>query len=153
MNNQDRIKQITDRFPDNSFEISEQDGSLVIISPLGSVYELCEFLKKTLQYNYLQFLTCVDMSYKLQLQYYLYSYSHKGTAIIKISMKRLGGRINSVSSIWKTADWLEREVYDLFGVTFKGHPGLERILLENDFQGHPLLKDYSNKNMIKLPKV
>ena len=153
MDNQDRIKQIINRFPDNQFEISEEGGALVITAHQRDIYDLGEFLKKTLQYDYLQFLTCVDRSSKLQLQYYLYSYSHKGTAILKISMKRLGGKINSVSSIWKTADWHEREVYDLFGVIFKGHPELQRILLESDFQGHPLLKDYSSKNMIRLPKV
>lgn len=153
MNNQDRIKQIINRFPDNQLEIFEEGGSLVIIAPQGSVNEVCEFLKTTLEYDYLQFLTCVDKLYKLQLQYYLYSYRHKGTAILKISIKRLGGKINSVSSVWKTADWYEREVYDLFGVIFKGHPELRRILLEDDFQGYPLLKDYSSKNMIKLPQV
>ena len=117
------------------------------------LYEVCESLKKKDHYDYLQFLTCVDWSDELQLQYYLYSYSHKGTVILKTGIERLGGKIKSVSSIWKTADWHEREAYDLFGVIFDGHPELRRIFLEDDFAGYPLLKDYSSKNMIRLPKV
>jgi len=153
MNNQDKIKQITSRFPSNQLEISEQADAVVIIAPKDSLHKVCEFLKNTLQYDYLQFLTAVDKTDNIQLQYYLYSYSHKGTVILKTTVERLGGKVDSVSSIWRTADWLEREVYDLFGVKFKGHPELSRILLENDFQGHPLLKDYSSDKMVKLPKA
>ncbi len=153
MDNQNRIKEITNCFTNNQLEMVEQNGALIITAHQNDVYDLCEFLKTKLQYDYLQFITCIDLSGNLQLQYYLYSYSHQGTAILKTTVERLDGKIKTVSSIWKTADWHEREIYDLFGVSFKGHPEMRRILLEDDFQGHPLLKDFSSKNMVKLPKV
>ncbi len=153
MNNQDRIKQVINHFPDNQLVISEEDSLFIITADSGDVYDVCAFLKKTLQYDYLQFLTCVDRLDKLELWYFLYSYSHKGTVVLKTNIERLTGKIKSVSSIWKAADWHEREAYDLFGVIFQGHPGLKRILLEDDFKGHPLLKDYAGKNMIKLPEL
>ncbi len=133
--------------------MNDQNNPLVITTAPENILEVCESLKKTRQYDYLQFLTCIDSLDKLELRYYLYSYSHKGTAIVKTDIKRLGGKIKSVSSIWRAADWHEREAHDLFGVIFEGHPDLKRILLEDDFEGHPLLKDYSNKNMIRLPKA
>jgi NADH-quinone oxidoreductase subunit C len=153
MNDQDRIKQIIDRFPNSQLVITEQGGSLNITAPQANVFDVAEFLKNTLQYDYLQFLTCVDRSDKLELYYYLYSYTHKGTAVLKTDVPRLGGKVRSVVSLWRTADWHEREAYDLFGVVFEGHPNLKRILLESDFEGHPLLKDFTREGMTRLPKV
>ena len=153
MSNQDKIQQLISHFSDSQLAITEQDGSVIIVSASEKIFDVCAFLKATLQYDYLQFLTCVDRSDKLELQYYLYSYGHQETAILKTNVGRLSGRIKSVSSIWKTADWHEREAYDLFGVVFEGHPDLRRILLEKDFEGHPLLKDYSSRKMVKLPKA
>lgn len=153
MDFKDQTKQILDHFPIDRPAISEQAGELSISANKNDIFEICTFLKQKLHYDYLQFLTCIDRSDKLEMRYYLYSYAHKGTAIIKTDIERLGGKIRSVSSVWKTADWHEREAYDLFGVIFDGHPDLKRILLEDDFEGHPLLKDFSNKNLIRLPKV
>ena len=78
------------------------------------------------------------------LVYQLYSY--KLGRLIRIKTRAAEGEVvPSVSSIWKTADWLEREVYDLFGIEFSGHPDLRRILLPDDWHGYPLRKDYDIK--------
>ena len=61
---------------------------------------------------------------------------------VKVGVPELPGEIDSVHSIWPAANWMEREVWDLYGIRFRGHPKLERILLYEDFQGHPLRKDY-----------
>ena len=76
--------------------------------------------------------------------YHLYSHQHQKLIRIKarISEEEV---VPSVSSIWRTADWMEREVYDLFGIEFSGHPDLRRILLPDDWHGHPLRKDYDIK--------
>ncbi len=65
-----------------------------------------------------------------------------GTIAVRIRVPREGGHVPSVADIWPTADWHERELYDLFGVTFDGHPDPRRILCPDDWVGHPLLKDY-----------
>ena len=150
---ENQTKQITDRFPNNQLVLTEQDGTVIITAHHDDIYPLCEFLKMTLQYDYLQFLTCIDRPEKMEMHYQLYSYTHQGTTIVKTDLPRSAGKIASVASIWKTADWHEREAFDLFGVIFAGHPALRRILLEDDFPGHPLLKDFSSNNMIRLPKV
>ena len=74
---------------------------------------------------------------------------------VRIEVLREGGSIFSVANIWRTADWHEREVYDLFGINFEGHPDLRRILLPFDWEGHPLLKDYTTPDYyrgIPVPK-
>ncbi len=76
--------------------------------------------------------------------YHLYSYATKKLVRVK-SRVREGDPVPSMTSIWKTADWLEREVYDMFGILFSGHPDLKRILLPDDWHGFPLRKDYDIK--------
>ena len=74
---------------------------------------------------------------------------------VRIEVLREGGSIFSVANIWRTADWHEREVYDLFGIMFEGHPDMRRILLPVDWEGHPLLKDYTTPDYyrgIPVPK-
>ncbi|MGD0897819.1 MAG: NADH-quinone oxidoreductase subunit C [Thermoguttaceae bacterium] len=90
-----------------------------------------------------------DWQPHLEVVYHLSSLVHRHRVVLKVSLPRwkdgVQGRlpeVPSVSRIWSTADWHEREVFDLVGVCFTGHPGLERILLPEDWQGHPLRKDY-----------
>ena len=118
------------------------------------VFVCCDYLKE-LGYDFLQFLTAIDEARltqdKIDLRYYFYSYHHKGKVVIKSSVERKGGKIKSIVSLYGTANWHEREVYDLFGIIFDGHPDLRRILLEDDFEGYPLLKDYTSENLVKFP--
>ena len=79
---------------------------------------------------------------ELRLFYHLYSYSQSHRVVIESSVPIGNPKIDSVVSIWKGADWQEREVYDLLGVEFIGHPDLRRIMLPEDWEGHPLRKDY-----------
>ncbi len=78
----------------------------------------------------------------LAVIYHLFSMQHKHKLEVRIKVPRDGGSLPSVADIWRTADWHEREAYDLFGMTFEGHPDLRRILLPDDWEGHPLKKDY-----------
>jgi NADH:ubiquinone oxidoreductase subunit C len=83
--------------------------------------------------------------------YHLSSTTHRHTIVIKAKVDRADARIDSVVDIWKTAEFHEREVYDLFGVRFTNHPDLRRLILTDDFEGYPLRKDYDDPvNMIKL---
>ena len=95
-----------------------------------------------LEFDYLMCITAYDLgSDKLGLAYNLYSNAKKHSLEIKVEFDQ-SVEIPSVSSIWKTADWHEREAYDLIGVIFSGHPDMKRILLPHDWEGHPLRKDY-----------
>lgn len=124
------------------------DQSICTVS-LDGLYELMVDLRDNsdLDFNYLVDVTALDYlgdEQRFCLVYQLYSY--KLGRLIRIKTRAAEGEVvPSVSSIWKTADWLEREVYDLFGIEFSGHPDLRRILLPDDWHGYPLRKDYDIK--------
>ena len=79
---------------------------------------------------------------RLEVVYHLYSYSHDHTFVLKVHLPREDPRVPTVEHTWGVANWHERESYDLFGVVFEGHSDLRRILLPDDWQGHPLRKDW-----------
>ena len=74
--------------------------------------------------------------------YHFYSLQHKHRLRLLIPVKSAEAEVDSLTSLWAGADWLEREVWDMFGIRFQGHPGLTRILMYEEFEGHPLRKDY-----------
>jgi len=153
MTTQEIIRKISGRFPTVETTIIDGENALNVLTDKDAIVQLCAFIKNELGYDYLQFLTCIDRLDKLEIHYHLYAYASQGTIIVKTSVERVGGKIQSVAALWKAADWHEREAYDLFGVVFEGHPGLRRILLEEDFVGHPLLKDFKGKNVVVFPKI
>ena len=89
----------------------------------------------------------------LEVVYNLYSIPFNHHLMIKILLPRDKPEIESVSHIWKTANWLEREVFDMYGVHFKNHPDLRRILMPADWEGHPLRRDYSHQEYYREIKV
>jgi NADH:ubiquinone oxidoreductase subunit C len=104
-----------------------------------------------LNLDYLFCLTCIDWKTHLTMVYHLSSTQHRQTAVVKAKLDRDDARIETVSDIWRTAEFHEREVYDLFGVRFINHPDLRRLILTDDFEGFPLRKDFDDPvNMIKL---
>ena len=105
----------------------------------------------TLHLNYLFCLTCIDWKTHLTMVYHLSSTEHRQTIVVKVKLDRDDAQIDTVSDIWRTAEFHEREVYDLFGVRFINHPDLRRLILTDDFEGYPLRKDFDDPiNMIKL---
>jgi NADH-quinone oxidoreductase subunit C len=133
------------------------------VSPAGLV-EVCTYLRDEpdLRFNYLNCITAVDyletdpkkaakVSWQphLELVYHLWSVPNRVSLVVKVMLPRWKGdapgelpEVPTVSEIWRTADWHEREVYDLSGVRFIGHPNLRRILCPEDWVGYPLRKDY-----------
>lgn len=106
-------------------------------------------------YDYLAFVTAVDYPERggLELVYNLRSLTDHKNVILKVELPRENPEIASVAVVWPAAEWHEREIFDLFGVRFLGHPDLRRILLPEDWQGHPLLKDYAGPGVIKRPET
>jgi NADH:ubiquinone oxidoreductase subunit C len=101
--------------------------------------------------DYLFCVTCVDWRTHLTMVYHLTSTMYRHSLVIKAKLDRNDPEIETVSDIWRTAEFHEREAYDLFGVKFLHHPDLRRLLLTDDFNGYPLRKDFEDPvNMIKL---
>ena len=101
--------------------------------------------------DYLFCVTCVDWKTHLAMVYHLTSTMYRHALVIKAKLDRNDPEIETVSDIWRTAEFHEREAYDLFGVKFLNHPDLRRLLLTDDFVGYPLRKDFEDPiNMIRL---
>ena len=102
-------------------------------------------------FDYLSCLTCVDWKSHLTMVYHMSSTIHRHTIVIKSKVDRLEPVIDTVCDIWKTANFLEREVFELFGIHFTNHPDLRKLILTDDFEGYPLRKDFEDPvNMIRL---
>ena len=141
----ERIEQLLrDKFPEAVLESQEVAGVPTFIVRAEDVVEVCAFLKETpeLGFDYLMSLTAVDWPEHMDVVYHLYSIPHKRYATLKVKLGREKPVIRSVSSVWMAANWQEREVYDMFGIKFEGHPDLRRILTVEGFEGYPLRKDF-----------
>jgi NADH-quinone oxidoreductase subunit C len=93
-------------------------------------------------FDNLSVITGIDYVDRFEVIYNFLSYKKKQNLVLKVILPRENPVVESLSSLWKVADWLERETYDLVGIKFKNHPNLKRILLPEGWQGHPLRKDY-----------
>ena len=115
-----------------------------VVVPAEHVRPLCRWLKDEpeLGFDFLMCLSAVDWPDRMEVVYHLFSYRHRHRLVLKARLPRQYPTIESVSEIWGAANWHEREAYDLFGIRFNGHPDLRRILLPDDWEGHPLRKDY-----------
>ena len=140
------VKKLREKFDRAVSEASEFLGQLSIRIDRSRLVDVCNALKQDADtpFNYLSDLTCVHYPDRkeapFEVVYNLYSISKNERVRLKAAVN--GEGIDSVTSVWPSADWLEREVYDLFGIVFHNHPDLRRILLPPDWEGHPLRKDY-----------
>lgn len=136
-----------------SFEVvphldSKQQGVRIESNQLLSV---CSYLKSTdgLYFDTLSCVTAIDNGVEkntYEMVYHLYSIPYNHFLVVYVTLPRMEGvAIDSLCALWRTADWHEREAYDLFGITFNNHPDLRRILLPADWEGYPLRKDYKEQ--------
>jgi NADH-quinone oxidoreductase subunit C len=120
------------------------DKAAVIVTS-ESLFKIAEFLKNTpaLDFDYLADLTTVDYTDYFEVVYRLVSLTHNHSLVLKTRCyDRDKPAVPSVTSLWRSADFMEREAYDLMGIAFDGHPNLKRLLLWEGFVGHPLRRDY-----------
>ncbi len=113
----------------------------------GDIARACRFLKDDPECSFemLSDVTCVDWieeEPRFEIVYHLYSVSKKHRVRLKARVSIESPTLPTVTGVWRGADWFEREVYDMYGILFEGHPNLRRILLYPEFEGHPLRKDY-----------
>ncbi len=107
--------------------------------------------RQDLNFDFLFCVTCVDWKTHLSMVYHMRSTSLDHTLVVKVKLDRGNPEIETVCDIWKTAEFHEREQYEMFGVKFLGHPDLRRLILTDDFEGWPLRKDFEDPvNMIRL---
>lgn len=138
---------LEERFPDKVLEVVENERhSHVRLAP-DALVKACEFLRDDdrTAFEQLHDLTAVDWIEHFDVVIHLYSIRRKHALCIKVKTpSREDATCPSVTPVWPAADWHERETWDLMGVKFVGHPHLRRILLPEDWQGHPLRKDEGN---------
>jgi NADH-quinone oxidoreductase subunit C len=141
------VKKIREMFDGAVIEATEFVGQLSIRIERARIAEVCDYLKRDGEtaFNFLSDLTCVHFPDRAEAPfdviYNLYSISANERVRLKVATDEERG-VESVTSVWPTANWMEREVFDLFGVPFSNHPDLRRILLPPDWEGHPLRKEY-----------
>lgn len=123
--------------------LDNKDPYLMV--PATHLIGVCKFLQSDprLKCDYLQCISAVDYLDRIGVVYHIESMSQKHRVILKVELPREAPRVASVTGIWRAADWHEREAFDLIGVQFDGHPELKRILCAEDWEGHPLRKDYA----------
>lgn len=132
------------------------DHSIHIASTV--IADVCTFLleTETLAFDSLMCLSGLDLSAKdeeFAVVYHLYSMNHRHKVVLKTPLPKSDPKLPSVSHIWKTADWHEREAYDLYGILFEGHTDLRRLLLPDDWEGYPLRKDYQEPDFYRGMRV
>jgi len=144
------ITKLRARFSEAVTGVAEFRNELTITVTRDAIVPVCQFLRDDpdLAYDFLVDLTSVDYSEHPQKQarfaviYLLHSYKNNERVRLKVWVDEDAPVVPSVTGVWSTANWLEREVYDLMGITFTGHPDLRRIVLPPDWEGHPLRKDF-----------
>lgn len=142
--------EVKNAFPDAVTEALVLSGSETVIAKPAHITKLMQGLRDgaDFQFNILMDLFAVDYlhweekEHRFEVVYNLFSLSKNHRLFVKVPLPESQPEIDSVISIWAGADWFEREAYDMFGVVFKGHPNLKRILMYDSFKGHPLRKDY-----------
>jgi len=129
----DRILEIVDKQP-NPF---------AVVAPAALV-EICEYLKNDPETSFdcLSNESGVDYKDRIEVVYHLFSYKLRHLAVLKVKLPRENPSVPTLENVWNAANWMEREIYDLLGVNFEGHSDLRRILMPEDWEGHPLRKDY-----------
>ncbi len=144
-------EKIKEKFPEEVKGIKEFRGQVSVTVKRERIVEICRWLhdEPDLNFDLLKDLCGVDYLGKkpirFEVVYTLYSMTHHHMIRIKAEVPEEDPEIDSVIEIWRGADWHERECYDMFGIKFRGHPDLRRILLPEDWEGHPLRKDYPEK--------
>lgn len=123
---------------------SDADGVEMLELEVKDLVHACEFLKDSSETNFdfLVLITSVDLKKGYQSIYTLHSTKTKKSLRVKATLPKENPMVPTVSNIWSTADWFERESYDMMGIIYTGHPNLKRILNPENWEGYPLRKDY-----------
>ncbi|MBX3299534.1 MAG: NADH-quinone oxidoreductase subunit C [Acidobacteria bacterium] len=127
-------------------DVADALGEVTVTVPREHIVDACRFLRSDQQFDLLADLCGADRGPeedpRFEVNYHLFSTVHHRRLRLKVMLTEDDPHVATVTQVWRTADWHERETYDLLGIIFDGHPDLRRILLPSDFDGHALRKDY-----------
>jgi len=150
-------EQLTDalraRFPDLSVRPVDTAPSATV-EP-ATLHGHIRFLRDELAFDMLVFVTAIDRpeQERLEAVYRLFCSEARASLMVRVVLPRRAARVPTVSDIFRTAEWHEREAAEMFGIEFEGHPDPRRLLLPDDLEGHPLLKDFTHPNLRRLPET
>lgn len=134
-------------FPQHILESTDRLGDEVAIVSAAGLLDIARWLRDTpeLAFNMLSDVTAVDYLHRnprFEVVYQLYSTTRKHRLRLRVPLTAENPSVDSVTGVWLSANWAEREVWDMYGIRFEGHPDLRRVLMYEEFEGHPLRKDY-----------
>ncbi len=137
----ERIKK---RFPTAVVEVADKSLDPFLVVEPSQVIEVCRFLRDDSEtaMDCLSNQSGVDYKDRIEVVYHLFSYRQRHGAVLKVKLPRDNPVVATAETVWKSANWMEREIFDLLGVTFEGHSDMRRILMPEDWPGHPLRKDF-----------
>ncbi|MBV6645936.1 MAG: NADH-quinone oxidoreductase subunit C [Cyclobacteriaceae bacterium] len=149
---------LSDQFPDFITGEDPESTPAALLVKSDRIRTICQWLRdhEQLHFDMLSCLTGIDNgedTNTMELVYNLYSIPFDHHLMLKTQVDRNKPHLPSVTSVWQTANWHEREAFDLLGIKFSGHPDLRRILLPDDWEGHPLRKDYKHQEYYHGVKV
>ncbi len=143
------FNQLKEKYKDSLIKAHSHLGEDTLVLPRKTFKEAVRFLKDddSWKMNILMDLTAVDYldekkENRFEVVYHLYSMQFQRRIRIRVPVSGKDPQIDTLCDLWPVANWLEREVWDMFGIRFKGHPDLRRLLMYEEFEGHPLRKDY-----------
>ncbi len=142
------IQKLKSKFGDNVLEEHAFRGDQTVTVKKECLFDLAKYLRDepSLDMDFLMDLTAVDYMdrkpVRFEVVYHFFSLKHNHRFRVKVPVDEDDCVVDSIVPLWKTVNWYEREVWDLYGIKFKGHPNMKRILLYEGFKGHPLRKDY-----------
>lgn len=140
------VQTLQNKFNDKIIESNLEVIQPYVVVQADSVADIFTYLKNdpALEMDYLDLLTGVDWltENRIEMVYHVSSIKHHHSLVVKTNLDRETPKVPSITPLYGAANWHERETYDLFGIIFVGHPDLRRILLPDDWKGHPLRKDY-----------
>ncbi|HKL25774.1 MAG TPA: NADH-quinone oxidoreductase subunit C [Desulfuromonadales bacterium] len=139
------VEKLKAKFGDTVLDEREFRGEMTVTVKKEEIVAVCTFLKEELGFNFLTDLCSLDylgQAPRFMVVYQLYSIGDHLRLRLKAPVEEADATIDTVSGIWSTANWLERECWDMMGIVFNNHPDPRRILMPDDWEGHPLRKDY-----------
>ena len=154
--NETILKLLTTQFPSQVEAIELNPKQTAVLIDPKIVVPFFEFLytNPELKMTYLSSISGVDTGTNIDIVYFISSLEFKHMLTVRTKVDRLGGKIDTISTVIKGANWFEREIWELFGVEFIGHPNLTRFLLPEDWdEGNPMLRDWTGKNFVKMPEI
>lgn len=141
------VRKLKERDPQAAAEVNSFRGETTVVVPRERLVRTAEFLKSDpeLAFDFLSDITAVDrfpVEPRFEVNYHLTSLKNRARLRLKVKVTAKDPVVATVTTLWPTANWHEREIFDLMGVRFEGHPNLTRILMPDDWEGHPHRKDY-----------